>query len=34
MNFLATHRFNAVRIPFSLEWAARGLDAPLVNQWV
>lgn len=34
MKFLATHRFNAVRLPFSLEWAARGLDAPLLNPYV
>lgn len=34
MKFLATHRFNAVRLPFSLEWIARGLDAPLLNIYV
>lgn len=34
MLFLATHHFNALRLPFSLEWIARGLDAPLLNIYV
>lgn len=34
MQFLATHRFNAIRLPFSYEWAARGLDTPLLNPYV
>lgn len=34
MLFLATHHFNAIRLPFSLEWIARGLDAPLMNIYV
>lgn len=34
MQFLATHRFNAVRLPLSLEWMARGLDEPLLNIYV
>jgi len=34
MSFLASHRFNALRLPFSLEWLARGLDSPLANIYV
>lgn len=34
MQFLATHRFNAIRLPFSYEWAVRGLDTPLLNPYV
>ena len=34
MQFLATHNFNALRLPFSLEWAARDMEAPLPNQYV
>jgi endoglucanase len=31
--FLAQHRFNAIRLPFSLEWALTDWDAPPEHQY-